>query len=75
MQADEDELAELDADVEQQQRQRDLGLRQPHRRQPAREAEAVQQPERERDDPGVADREARLAAPARGRSPGRGTGC
>ncbi len=38
-------------------------LRQADRGEAAREAEAVQQPERERDDPGMADREARLAAP------------
>ena len=57
------ELSDFDADIEHQQRERDLRRRQPHRRQPAGEAEAVQQPEGEGHDPGVADREARLPAP------------
>ena len=60
---DENELPDLDADVEEQERQRDFVARQPKARQAAREPEAVQQPERERDDPWVADRKARLAAP------------
>src|SRR5215470_15524087 len=62
-QRDEGELADLHADVEHQQRERNVGLREADRRETAREPEAVQQAERERDDPRVADREARLAAP------------
>ena len=49
---DEQELACLDAQVEEQQRDRDVALRQPDLAQGAGEAEAVQQPERERHDPG-----------------------
>src|SRR5262249_10175892 len=62
-QEDERELADLDADVEEEQRERDLTRRQTHRRQSAREAEPVQEPEGEGHDPRVADREARLAPP------------
>ena len=56
-------LPQLDAHVEEEQSERDLRLRQAHRGEAAREAEAVQQPEREGHHPRVADGEARLAPP------------
>ena len=59
----ESELPEFDADVEGEQRQRHVLLRQPGVGQRGGEAEAVQQPEGEGDDPGMPDGEARLAAP------------
>ena len=61
---DETELAELDANVEADQRQWKLSVWQAGAGQGTGEAEAVQQPKRKRDHPRVADREARLAAPA-----------
>ena len=48
---DEGKVSELDADVEQQQRERDVPLRQPDLAQAAREAQPVQQTEAERDEP------------------------
>ena len=62
-QRDECELADLDADVEHEERERNILLRESDRREPAREAESVEEAERERDDPRVANREARFAAP------------
>ena len=52
--ADEDQLADLDTDVEHEQRGRNGGLRQADLLQRAGEAEAVQQAETEGDDPGRA---------------------
>ncbi len=62
-QGDEEELAGLDADVEEQQGEGDLGLRQAHAGEAAGETETVQQAEGEGDHPGMPDGEARLAAP------------
>ena len=74
-QGDETELPDFDADIEAQQRQRQVLPRQAGARQRAGEAEPMQQPERERHDPRMPDREARLARATSGRSPGRETGC
>src|SRR5262245_46339315 len=60
---DESEPPELGADVEREQRERNVAGRQPDLGQRAREAEPVQQAETERDDPGPALRQAALAAP------------
>ncbi len=46
---DEQDLADLDADVEKQQRRRQLRLRQPDLAQHGRETEPVQESERDRD--------------------------
>ena len=59
----EGELPELDAKVEEQQRQRDRVLRQPDLRERAGEAEAVQQTEGEGHDPGQPRGQARPPAP------------
>ena len=60
---DEQQLARLDPDVEEQQRQRYGLRRQADLGQCAREAEAVQQPEGERDDPRPALRQSRSPLP------------
>src|SRR5262245_26063695 len=60
-QDDEAELTELDADVEAHQGERQVLTRQARIGQRRREAEAMQQAERERDDPWMADGKARLA--------------
>src|SRR5215472_3600274 len=57
-QRDETELAELDADVEADERQRQFMPRQAGAGESAGEAEAMQQSEGERDDPGMANGEA-----------------
>src|SRR5690606_20405830 len=62
----EHELAELDADVEEEERERHRALGHADLGQRAGEAEAVQQPERERDDPGEAGRQVLLLGYARG---------
>ena len=57
------ELSDLHAEIEKQQRQRNLIAWQAECGQTAGETESVQQPERERNHPRVPDREARLSAP------------
>jgi len=59
---DEQQLSDLDADVEHQQRDRDRLLRQTDLRQRARKPKAMQQPEREGDDPWGARGESRAPA-------------
>ena len=52
--SDKRELARLDAEIEKEQRERNIVRRQAHFAQRAREAEPVQQPKRSRDQPGRA---------------------
>ena len=56
----EEDLTGLDAQIEEEQRQRDLGPWQPHGGETARETEPVQEPEGECHHPWVANGEARL---------------
>ena len=60
---DEGELSDFDANIERQERKRNVALRQAEGGQAAGEAEAVQETEREGDDPRAPDGKARLAAP------------
>ncbi len=60
---DKDQLSELDTHIEKEQRKRQFRLRHACRGKSAGKAESVQQPEQEGHDPGIADRQARLAPP------------
>ena len=61
--SDEEQLADLDADVKEQQRDRDRCLRQTDLRQRSSEAEAMQQAEGEGDNPWIPFRQPRLSPP------------
>src|ERR1051325_5398096 len=63
---DERKMAQLDADAEQQQRERDVSLRQPRFAQSACKTQTVQEAERERAEPGLALGQTR--APSRRRT-------
>src|SRR5512139_4030360 len=59
----EDQLTEFDTHIEEEQCGRKLRLRHPCRGETARKTKPVQQPEQESNDPGKADRQARLTLP------------